>query len=834
MTKLVNIFENYNNCKQKYGKELTDKMTTEGIQPKYLLAACRFYEENHCSIERLVLLFKDWNKYAYKNYPDIDVNRLSFEDFQRCTFNAKLNHCLPNTIIVTETAVLGRLNSVKDVRKIPIETSWCIKSKFKFDAYIRRGAELYAIYLPYESEPYNFNIALVINGEVIYYNSENYRQIETINNPQTNEHQIFQNKLPDEIIDYLYNIAANQTDKMLYNQQLNCCNTMKRNMKIIKITENQFKTILRESRRDLLLEATIEDIYAKYYSDIPKEEFESIITSDPTYDSNSPSKMGKYSKWLLKLYKQGKLKIEDLYKYRESLQAFHTYRNQLSKKDIMAYGDGNQLYDAVKQFIENPNQATSHSDAIRRIKQDVDKVYEDDEWLILIPKTEEAAKYYGKGTRWCTAANYNNMFKYYNQDGPLYINIDKDTNEKYQFHFESEQFMDSSDAPIVGIIADTIGLSDGAQEYYENIGKGFEINQEEHEDPDAEPEEETLWEGNGWRAIMYPDSDEATVYTPDNDYFSVDLYNSKLYDGNGQIIKDKPLCQVFIPEIISALYDVMSSIDAFYNLVFNTDIHVFSYSRAGNNKILQISASDKTGYYDAVLYKLNEDYSFTVLFDFAEQGFLLDKDGKSVIERYTNLDIINVVDAQTKKINLFDMSSNQFLFEENVEIFCGLWRPQNYVFGINDNVGIVQNVKTLNKFIIPPLQNLTMENFAVQENLAVVKFKENEGKYIYSVDKEKYIFTTPVPRINRIGYSLKDYTGLLTIDSNEKYFSISDGNNYDKLSTIYKKYGDAMTYNPDSNMPVVLNDGTVLTRTQFWKAEGVYDILKQNWSRYKN
>lgn len=601
-------------------------------------------------------------------------------------------------------------------------------------------------------------------------------------------------------------------------------------MKVVKITEGQFNTILGESRRQMLfeeylIEATIEDIYTKYYSDIPKEDFQSIIVTDPTYNSNSPDKMGKYSKWLLKLYKQGKLKIEDLYKFKESLQAFHTYRNQLPKKDIMAYGDGNQLYNAVRQFIENPNQATSHSDAIRRIKQDAEKVYEDSDWLILIPKTEEAAKYYGKGTRWCTAASNNNMFEYYNEDGPLYININKKTNEKYQFHFETEQFMDSSDAPIVGVISDTIGLSVGAQQYYDNIGKGYEINQEEHEDPDAEPEVETLLDCDGWVVTRYIDSDEVGVYAPNGDYYDIDIIYGNWYF-------DKPISQVVIPEVISALYNEMST-DAFYNLVFNTDSHIFSYIEFDNGKILQTSYSDRRGYYYAILYQLNEDYTSTVLFDFTEHGFLLPSKTISTIQGNTGLNQINVMDIQTGKHNIFDVQSNRLLFDENVDELCGSWRAQHYLFGINDNVGIVKDYETLKQFVIPPLQNLTMENFGVRGSLAVVKFKENEGKYIYSVDKKKYTFTTPVPSVSVIGYKFDDYIGLLTIDSNEKSFSFYDINS-DELSVIYHKYDHAMLYNPDSNMPVVLNDGTVLTRTQFWKSEGVYDILKQNWSQLTN
>ena len=67
--------------------------------------------------------------------------------------------------------------------------------------------------------------------------------------------------------------------------------------------------------------------------------------------------------------------------------------------------------------------------------------------MIIVPHTEEASCYYGKGTQWCTAANNgNNMFEYYNDNGNLYININKLTHEKYQFHFETDSFMDETDS----------------------------------------------------------------------------------------------------------------------------------------------------------------------------------------------------------------------------------------------------------------------------------------------------------------------------------------------------------------------------------------------------
>jgi hypothetical protein len=67
---------------------------------------------------------------------------------------------------------------------------------------------------------------------------------------------------------------------------------------------------------------------------------------------------------------------------------------------------------------------------------------------IVIPKTEEAAKFYGRGTRWCTAGDNDNRFNYYNKQGPLYVIIFRGSGVKWQFHFESGQFMDEQDSSL--------------------------------------------------------------------------------------------------------------------------------------------------------------------------------------------------------------------------------------------------------------------------------------------------------------------------------------------------------------------------------------------------
>lgn len=221
----------------------------------------------------------------------------------------------------------------------------------------------------------------------------------------------------------------------------------------------------------LLVEAvSLDDIYVKYYSGIDRDIFNKIVSSDPTWREEKPDKMGKFGKWLLKLWVNRKLKLEDLYKAKEYLSYFIKYNNRIEIKDINKYSNLVDLYNVVKVFIDNPDVATSNSDEVRRIKEDAEKVYEDREWLVVVPHTQDASCYYGKGTQWCTAAERsNNMFDHYNDQGNLYININKVSGEKYQFHFESDSFMDSTDSPIDSPIYDTIGFGYGILDFYKDL-----------------------------------------------------------------------------------------------------------------------------------------------------------------------------------------------------------------------------------------------------------------------------------------------------------------------------------------------------------------------------
>lgn len=240
---------------------------------------------------------------------------------------------------------------------------------------------------------------------------------------------------------------------------------------IIKFFYKMVRIILNEHQIfSLICEAlSLDDIYAKYYSNIDSDIFRKIVESDPTWRDENPDKMGKYGKWLLKLYISKRLKLEDLYKANEYLSYFIKYINMIDERDINKYSSLQDLYNVIRVYIDNSELSTSKSDEVRKIKEGAEKVYEDNDWLIIVPHTKEASCYYGKGTQWCTAASSShNMFDDYNSQGTLYININKNNGEKYQFHFETDEFMDPTNTPIESPINETIGLSDGCLDYYKS------------------------------------------------------------------------------------------------------------------------------------------------------------------------------------------------------------------------------------------------------------------------------------------------------------------------------------------------------------------------------
>jgi hypothetical protein len=218
----------------------------------------------------------------------------------------------------------------------------------------------------------------------------------------------------------------------------------------------------------LIFEATASEIHEKYYSNIPDNIFNDIINSDIISSNLNANKLGEYAKWLLNLYKKGNLKTEDLYKAKEYIPIFDKMKKakKLVQPDINIYNSLSDMYKVIEPYMNQ--QTISNKENAKNIKNtEADLVYEDNDWKVITPKTYKASCLYGANTQWCTASKKSDMqFNKYSSKGKLYININKKTGRKYQFHFETDSFMDETDDPIS---LRNIGLTKGLIDFYTNL-----------------------------------------------------------------------------------------------------------------------------------------------------------------------------------------------------------------------------------------------------------------------------------------------------------------------------------------------------------------------------
>lgn len=226
----------------------------------------------------------------------------------------------------------------------------------------------------------------------------------------------------------------------------------------------------------LILEAmALDAVHDKYYPNIPEYDFNMIVSSDPTSKQN---KIGKYSKWLLNLYELGELDLDSLEMVNWCLSKFHEYKNSdyIVKKDITTYGSIDELMDVISDIATDA--PTSKSDEIRKTKKtDAEKVYEDDTWLVIVPKTPQAAVLYGKNTKWCTSAINSNRFYEYSGK-PLYININKRNKHKFQFYVNGEraEFKDAENIELPRPTPEIIEMTEGLLNFYKEVSPEVFIN----------------------------------------------------------------------------------------------------------------------------------------------------------------------------------------------------------------------------------------------------------------------------------------------------------------------------------------------------------------------
>jgi hypothetical protein len=202
--------------------------------------------------------------------------------------------------------------------------------------------------------------------------------------------------------------------------------------------------LLLEYRRDVTQQKLAKELsaIADNENTAPEDVLEQVENMDPTRNKQ-------FVLWLVKQLTKRQFRLEDAPRVTELLNNFISVKTRLpvEQRDIGRF-DFYKLDDLIDKTLNvELEKDTATSNGTFPVVPDSKVLYNGPLGQLAIPETEEASCELGRGTKWCTAAEKNNMFIQYADDGPLYVWRDKN-GEKYQFHFGTRQCMDSKDRPI--------------------------------------------------------------------------------------------------------------------------------------------------------------------------------------------------------------------------------------------------------------------------------------------------------------------------------------------------------------------------------------------------
>ena len=176
------------------------------------------------------------------------------------------------------------------------------------------------------------------------------------------------------------------------------------------------------SLKTILLEGRVEDVYTKRISGespgIEKIYYDEIVPGSASINPNH-----KYLDWITKNWSPTDVEGDEItHNLKEILLAvskFDTQNQRLKIKDLNQYKNLDQLFDTLQKLGQTARRTVEISD-------EVDRIYEDNRFVVVVPKTHKSSCYYGAGTKWCTASkDTDSHFSNYKSGGELYYIIDK-------------------------------------------------------------------------------------------------------------------------------------------------------------------------------------------------------------------------------------------------------------------------------------------------------------------------------------------------------------------------------------------------------------------------
>ena len=165
----------------------------------------------------------------------------------------------------------------------------------------------------------------------------------------------------------------------------------------------------------LIQEGRVDDFKAKYSQKFGGENVNKIVSSVPQ----------KYLDWVGK--NLDVINFDDTFgKVSNALNKFEKISSNLPVTDLMQYKSIGQLLSAISEYEGRQRRN------VKRVEGG-NVVYDDGRYFVVNPLTHESSCYYGKGTKWCTAAETDTHFKRYNDDGKLFYILDRTlpTNDRF-------------------------------------------------------------------------------------------------------------------------------------------------------------------------------------------------------------------------------------------------------------------------------------------------------------------------------------------------------------------------------------------------------------------
>lgn len=266
---------------------------------------------------------------------------------------------------------------------------------------------------------------------------------------------------------YLIENKITRNSKTLEENTNNKTNPIAKNKNTSKIVKTHSKVdgILFErleqliSKIDILTEVSIQDLKTQF---VDTGKVDEKTWKDVLEASGNKSAL---ATWLLSRVvgnkKKGQepvIKPEDIYKWKDYFIIFNRNKSKYEKKDLNQVKTSQDIRQFLQTTLDIKNQQEEDPSKQKGIakseKYEKFKIGEVDGFTVY--KIPQGAKdlyntscELGSGTEWCTATGKTrSYFDSHIKDGPLYI-FDNGKGEKYQFHYESNQFMDKNDNSVI-------------------------------------------------------------------------------------------------------------------------------------------------------------------------------------------------------------------------------------------------------------------------------------------------------------------------------------------------------------------------------------------------